>query len=226
MGLSACGGGSSNGDGLPAGLGVESDEFDGDLSNWSFLNFAEASVQIQDGQVQVEPVANSLWFNADSGVLVYKNISGNFRVTSYATVRSLDNPLLPPQAINLGGLMAHAPQLLAADENYVHIAYGSVTGSAIVETKTTIDNQSNFQTSAWPTAEGELGICRVGDTFMLLNREFGSEWQVVAQYERPDLPETLEVGMMSYSNANPDLLAEFEYIHFSIVEDLNGCDDE
>ena len=203
-------------EGQPAGAELD-DEFDGDLSAWEVLNPGSAATRVEGGQLHIEPAANSLWFNRQSGVLVYQGVEGDFVATTRASARRLSDPSLPPEPqFRLGGLMARVP---GADggENYVFIVVGADGDDVSVETKTTRNGSSEFTGPPFPTGEGDLRICRVGTTLQLLIREDDTQpWQEQANFDRPDMPSVLQVGPMAYANnGTPDLQVSFDYVRFT-----------
>ena len=210
--------------GPPAGPGLD-DEFDADLSAWDLLNASEATATVADGALVLEPTANSLWYQGDSAVHVHKLVAGDFAMTGFVRARSIANPEAPPTVpYRLGGLMARSP-VDAGGLDYVFIVIGADEDDVAVETKTTIDSSSTFMGPPWPSAEGELRVCRVGSTFELLIRaQAGDAWESRATFERPDLPGALAVGPLAYAfQPDPDLRVTFDYVRFVPVTDLADC---
>jgi hypothetical protein len=207
-----------------------SDRFNGRTldRSWSTVQPDLVSARVRDGALSLTLRGPALWFNASVGVLMFKPVSGNFKATTTVRTRSQSEPDEPPTAaIRLGGLMARDP---ASDEtqrqNYVHIVVGNgPDGVLAVEHKTTANNNSVYEAPPWPSSDAQLRICRVGSTYSMFARPLGSKaWQLAASYERPDLPETLQVGADVYSpNAPPDLRARWNEITFQRVTDPRGC---
>jgi len=227
--IASCGGSTSPGSALPAiSFPDQSDEFDGDLSDWSKLNESAASFQVAAGRLEIVPNDNSTWFQADSGVLIYKLITGNFRVTTSASARSITSPALAPPMINLGGLNARDPaSVVGVTENYVHLAIGRLGAPVIAEYKTTENSVSTF--GGVPlinqvTADADLRIRRIGSNFRLYSSEGGGgAWVLVNQFDRPDLPTTLQVGVMGYANTVADMNISFDFVRFEQVTALSDC---
>jgi hypothetical protein len=207
-----------------------SDRFNGRMldRSWSTVQPDLVSARVRDGALSLTLRGPALWFNASVGALMFKPVSGNFKATTTVRTRSQSEPDQPPTAaIRLGGLMARDP---ASDEtqiqNYVHVVVGNgPDGVLAVEHKTTTNNNSVYEAPPWPSSDAQLRICRVGSTYSLYKRPLGSKaWQLAASYERPDLPETLQVGADVYSpNAPPDLRARWNEITFQRVTDPRGC---
>jgi hypothetical protein len=207
-----------------------SDRFNGRTldRSWSTVQPDLVSARVRDGALSLALSGPALWFNDSVGVLVFKPVSGSFKATTTVRTRSQSEPDQPPRAaIRLGGLMARDP---ASDEtrmqNYVHIVVGNgPDGVLAVEHKTTTNNNSVYEAPAWSSSEAQLRICRLGSTYSLYKRPVGSKtWQLASSYERPDLPETLQVGADVYSpNAPPDLRARWSEITFQRVTNPRSC---
>ena len=201
-----------------------SDDFeDGTFSGWDQFNPQLVSVTESGGMLQLQPVT-SLWFNASTGPLISKPITGDFKVTAFVSTRSLASPGSPPApTFRLGGLMARNPNA-SAGENYVFIVVGADGNDLSVETKTTVNSVSTFQGPPWPPGEGDLRICRVGAQFTLYIRTPGQPWQLRDTFNRPDLPATLEVGPVAYANVSPpDLTVSYESVTFARVNTISDC---
>jgi hypothetical protein len=53
-------------------------------------------------------------------------------------------------------------------------------------------------------------VCRVGSTFRLYKRELGaSSWMLATTFERPDLPDTLQVGANAYAGS---MMGQFDLV--------------
>ena len=119
-------------------------------------------------------------------------------------------------------------------ENYIFLSIGTANkpGEKQFEVKTTVNSNSNLEISSANSSEAEIKILRVGASFILLKKAAGS-WNVHKRYYRPDMPETLQVGMTVYTDwsnvekinprkhnqmvirdGSPDLNAEFDYFRF------------
>lgn len=209
-------------EGRPAGPELD-DEFDADLAGWTELNPEAARAEVSGGSLRIEPSANSLWFNARAGYLLHKVVVGDFVMTASVEARRSSDDSLPPEPqFRLGGLMARDG---VRPENYVFIVVGADGDNVSVETKNTRDSQSQFEGPAWPAGAGELRICRVGASLSLLLRDSASaQWVEQANFDRPDLPDALQVGPMGYANnADPDLRVRFDYVRFGGAMGPEDC---
>lgn len=219
--LSACGGGSDNST-------KSSDR--GPTSSYSFLNRDRVQVSMRDGVLSLTLTAPALWFNDSQGVLAFKPVTGDFKVTATVRTQGASNNEPPAPAIRLGGLMARDP---ASDttgmQNYVHIVVGNgPSGVLAVEHKTTANSNSVYDAPEWPSPDAQLRLCRVGSTFNLYKRTVGSRtWEQAASYNRPDLPAELQVGADIYSpNTPPDLRVRWDELRSQPVAGIGDCESD
>jgi hypothetical protein len=196
--------------------------------SWSIVQRELVRTTVRRGALSLELSGPALWFNNSMGVLVFKQVTDNFKATATVHTSSASARGKPPApAIRLGGLMARDP---ASDsthlQSYVHIVAGNgPSGVLAVEHKTTQNSSSVYEAPEWQSADAQLRVCRVGSTFNLYKRPVGSKtWQLAASYERPDLPATLQVGADIYSpNAPPDLIVSWDEITFQRVTNASRC---
>ncbi len=262
-----------------------SDEFDSaaSISEWQRIHQTEGwnADQLnlldidttQPGRMVMQP-HTVVWYADWRGPLVYKEITGDFVVTTSVQITdrdeiggSDDDDVPGDSQFSLGGLMIRTPRDItngAADwlpgsgvedgtnngENYVFLSMGYTTGdnNFSFEVKTTRNSNSVLELTPLTQQpnEVELQLARIGDSVIALHRLSGeTEWTVHRRYSRPDMPETLQVGMVTYSDwekandwepsvhngsvlapgqiadvspfqpFNPDLTASFDYTRFA-----------
>jgi len=240
--LAACGGESatepktkqtktttSPGGGQPQLPGSDSFEGRALAESWGIVHRNLVQVAVQKGALTLTLKAPALWFQGSEGVLAFKPVEGNFTATATVHTSKESNRSQPPApTIRLAGLMARSPAGEAAHlQNYVHIVVGNgPDGVLAIENKTTMNSNSVYEAPAWPSADAQLRICRVGQTFNLYKRPIGSgAWQLAASYERTDLPRTLDVGADIYSpNTPPDLRATWDEVTYTPAASLADCE--
>jgi hypothetical protein len=209
-----------------------SDEFTGTAldPSWSVLNPQFLGISVSGGQLHLAavPGQDSVWFATSTKALVYKLVTAsNFKVTTTVFPRKRTDPTqAPTNALHVGGIMARNPSN-AAGENYVFIMMGS-NESAVpgVEVKSTTNGSSVFEEPSWPSPlAADLRICRVGSSFQLYKRVPGdAAWTLAITYDRPDLPQTLQVGpTLNYSGPDDDLTVGFERITFAPITSAADC---
>jgi hypothetical protein len=214
-----------------AGSGVAfpaSDTFDGTTldSSWSVLHPEAVSITVAGSALTLRLTHPALWFNSSEGVLVYKLVSGNFKLTSTVHARKASAPTLPPDPPEqFGGVMAHAPS--APPENYVHVVVGHDPNALATETKNTTSSSSQYTFVPWATGDAQLRVCRVDGAFQMLERTVGAaSWTLTTTFMRPDLPATLQAGLNIYTSssaATPDLQVSFDEATFAPVSSAADC---
>ena len=167
----------------------------------------------------------ALWFDADRGVLFSRLVDGDFRITATVRAAKTSDPEAPPGGdgtVQLGGLMARAD---TTPEDYVFIVVGDDGDGPSVETKSTDDSVSIFEGPLWTSTAADLRLCRVGSVFALYKRQPGSggAWATAVTYDRPDLPDTLQVGANIYSGSTPDLTVRYENVVIERVSTTLDC---
>lgn len=183
--------------------------------DWSVLHGELGTVGVAGGQCVLTPTVagpSATWFNDDEGLFVYRTVSGDFTVHARVHASDLAGGAPPPTDYRLGGLLVRQPGTASGNRNSAHVAVGAGTGATPVaaEDKTTVGSVSDFvlhPISASPTADGELRMRRRGNVISLFYRPIGSgAWQLLRAHDHPEFPDTLQVGMMAYSNGVPALI--------------------
>lgn len=157
----------------------------------------------------------STWYQDWRGEMTYKNVTGDFAFTIDVSATGGDGLGLPEAAFSLGGAMIRTPrgitspaQWTPGHENYVFLSVGYGFGSgpcspgegAHLEVKTTVNSASDLCITPTPVASAEIQIARIGSAVICLYRSPGGAWQVHRRYSRPDMPATLQVGLVSYTD--------------------------
>ncbi|MCP4782551.1 MAG: hypothetical protein GY903_03555 [Fuerstiella sp.] len=211
-----------------ADLTVLNDEFDdgSTIENWQLVTEAEGwdaqpfetfdIDQTTPGSLTIEP-HTSTWFQDYQGDLAFKEISGDFLVTTLVTINDRDeigdsdaDNIPNGSSFSLGGLMLRTPRAItdAATEwtsggsNFVFLSMGhGYDGQMALESKNTINSDSDLELISVDSNTIELRVQREGSSVTTMYREVGAEdWQVAANFDRPDMPDTLQVGLVGYSD--------------------------
>lgn len=205
-----------------------SDEFTSDsLGDWTLRHQAEATAAqytVLDinastpGVLTIVPTQTPGWFAAGDGPLIFKNLTGDFAVHTRVLADSVSAPgQAPASDFNSAGLMARNASGASGPENYVMLNAGRqdnrVAGGVGSETKTTVDSSSTLFIDAGSNA-GDLVLCRIGDQFHSFRwLTSDGSWTATTTASRPDLPATLQVGMVVNAFVAPaDIRASFEFI--------------
>lgn len=199
------------------------DGFDGAAmqSRWTlYEGDGTAVTSVSGGQMNLTCNAggagDSLWFDAEQGILWYQLVSGNFDVSASVRVRNLADSGLPTVGdgnFRVGVLAAHDPDR-STDLDYVHCGLGCIGGAGIeAEYKSTVASVSSYASIAAPTGAGTLRIRRVGQLFSLY---YGTT--LLQAYDRTaaPLPTVLQVGIGVYASvASHDLRMFVDSVTFT-----------
>jgi hypothetical protein len=198
------------------------DDFDDGLDGWSTMNESSASIAVEGGALHLEPNEWTVWVDAMSSAFVHKPVAGDFKVTAAVTARGVQNPDAPPPPLyRFGGIMARDPGGDA--ENHVFIVLGTDEDPS-VETKNTVNSVSSYEGPPWPSGSGEIRICRIGDVFTMYVRSEGGTWEEQASFDRPDLPDEVQVGPIAYNyDEGANLRASFDFVDFEPVSGSGDC---
>lgn len=231
------------------GLASLSDEFAnaGSLANWKQIHKTEgwnadqlAECSIASDVLTLTPHSSS-WYQDYRGVLLYKEVSGDFVVTTKVRTTGRDGRSAPNVLFSLGGIMVRTPRSDNARtwqpgrENYVFLSLGCADrpGTYQFEVKTTERSVSTLEKIPAGGGEALLRVVRSGSNLILLRNQ-GGQWTVHKRYSRPDMPAQLQVGLTVYTdwdtvsklspidhnsrvlrNGSPDLIAKFDYVRYS-----------
>jgi hypothetical protein len=196
------------------------------FEDWELINPQAVRVSVDDGALVMDLIGSVIWFNADKGVLLYREVTGDFRATATVRTSKAPDPSQPPGqdgTVQLAGLMARTE---VPAENSVFIVSGSIGDSTGLETKTTESSHSIYIQRGLPTGgDAELRLCRIGSTFLLWWRHVDSkeDWTHMSTLDRKDMPETLQVGANIYTDGVPDIVARFEDLTIEPIAEGAGC---
>ncbi|MEO1403329.1 MAG: hypothetical protein AAFV72_19060 [Cyanobacteria bacterium J06635_1] len=162
---------------------------------------------VEDGNLVLQP-RSSGWFEDNTAGHLYREVTGDFIVTTRLRVAGTQSAI-PQRSFSLAGLFIRAPRTLTAanwepnQENWLFFSTGTAfpAGQPQFEIKSTYNSLSTLKISDAPEGWMRLRIGRSGELFTLLYQaEDSREWQVLDQFIRPDLPETLNVGLTAYAD--------------------------
>lgn len=193
----------------------------------------------QAGWMMMMPYA-STWYRDYRGVLAYKEVKGDFVVSTRLRVNRRGGTGAPRSQFSLAGIMIRAPRQITprtwtpGGENYVFLSLGAADspGNYQFEAKITTNSDSQLGMSPAPGGEAIIQVARIGSTLILL-KNAGGTWTVHQRYHHPGLPETVQVGLTCYTDwptanqlspqqhngtvirsGNPDLVALFDYVRY------------
>ncbi len=189
------------------------------------------------GHMTMMPYTSS-WFDDLKGVLVFKNVEGDFVATTRFNATNRAGTWAPDELFSLGGIFIRTPREITAatwvpgGENYIFLSGGAAgnPGFFEYEVKTTVNSDSTlvytFQcplevNNHCPSIPDiELRGARLENEHFILMRRDAGEWVVHMRYHRDDMPTTLQVGFTTYTDwqtVDDDYYPEDQYGHNNTV---------
>ncbi len=163
--------------------------------------------KVENGRLVLRPKSSG-WFEDNTAGHLYREVTGDFIVTTRIKVVGTRTPV-PQRSFSLAGLFIREPRTFTKttwtpkNENWLFFSAGTAfpAGRSQFEIKSTYNSLSTLKISEAKEGWMRLRIARSGELFTLLYQEEGSpEWKVLDQFIRPDLPETLHVGLTAYAD--------------------------
>lgn len=163
--------------------------------------------KVESGRLVLRPKSSG-WFEDNTAGHLYREVTGDFIVTTRIKVEGT-RTAVPQRSFSLAGLFIRAPRTFnqanwkPKQENWLFFSVGTAfpAGRSQFEIKSTYNSLSTLKIFDAKTGWMRLRIARSGELFTLLYQEEGSSnWKVLDQFIRPDLPATLNVGLTAYAD--------------------------
>jgi len=208
-----------------------SDEFDRtcNLDNWTDLDTLEGwhatqletldINQTESGQMTLMPYTTA-WFNDRRSNLIFKEVSGNFVFTTHVVVTNRAGDDIPSSAsqYSLAGPLIRAPRNFTDPvnrtnngEDFIFLSCGFASTNHPTcsgcqgphfEVKSTNNSSSQLEVISIDTAAATIRIARIDNAVIALYKLPDGEWTVRQRYNRPDLPDEMQVGLCAYTDWN------------------------
>jgi hypothetical protein len=173
-------------------------------TDWSWYQPELIDWRLDGNSLAIKTNQESVWWQNSRGPMLFRPVKGDLEVSIKLNARKASDPSsFPDSAYQFGGIMLRDPasDYMLTSENYVFNVIGNRGSNGIqVETKSTQNGWSSVQGTDWNTADVELKIKRTGALFSLFARSLEDvDWQLIQEYQRSDLPEVLQLGVIVYS---------------------------
>ena len=222
-------------------LAALSDEFStsASLAGWRQFHQVEGwpdmvrrlEIRGDSGHLYLEPWTSG-WYADFHAPFLFRAVSGDFVVETRLRVDGRAGGQ-PRAAWSLAGLMVRAPRTTTpatwtpGGENWLFITSGVAedVGQPVLETKTTRQSVSRLQLHPVRAGWVQLRVTRRAAAFELASRHDGEDWVVRARFDRPDLPNTLQVGVNAYTDWNSTTELQRDPHRFNTTVVQNGSPD-
>jgi regulation of enolase protein 1 (concanavalin A-like superfamily) len=177
-----------------------------DAERWPDMRRRTAVRTAGTGELYLEPHTSG-WYADFHGPFLYRLVAGDFVATARVLAEAPDGGV-PRIPWSLGGLMVRAPRAVDSatwtpgGEQWLFITAGVADQPSrpVLETKTTVGSRSALRLHPVRAGWVELRVTRTGPAFELASRQDGEEWVTRARFDRPELPDTLQVGINAYTD--------------------------
>jgi len=206
-------------------LAALSDDFnDGVISgDWQVHLPGKFQQSEQGGYFSLIPYPQTVWYNEAEAGFVYKNVSGNFKMTVRLQPRKVGTSSSPfSDSVQYAGIMFRDPSSdVTGIQNYVF----NLVGYNQIEAKTTVNDVSSVFQTYHPTTQVELRLCRVGNTFYTYHRAIGSStWTQYQTFVRSDIGAQVQAGMTTYAAlSTADIEGRFDSAIFASANSAADC---
>jgi len=208
-----------------------------DYEGWNATHLETKDVDVSNtGQLTMMPYTTA-WFANYRSTLLFKEVAGDFTFTTNVTASNRAEDNMPSRLYSLAGLMVRTPRdTLAALNNwqtgmanYVFMALGfaatnhptcSGCPGPHFEVKNTTNSNSNLRVSSIGGLQAEIRMVRVNDAILVLYKTPGDDYIVHQRYYRPDMPDTVQIGFVTYTDW-PNVSGQNPYSHISQDQSFN-----
>lgn len=228
-----------------------------EVEGWPQTHLEEYDINISnEGHLTMVPWTTA-WFDDYRSTLLFKEVSGDFIFTIFVNSSNKAEDDQPSSTFSLSGAMIRTPtgitdaetEWALGNQNYVFLSIGSanVTNVPKFEVKSTINSNSVLNYNPVSGLSTLIRLVKIGGAIIVLHQLPGESYVVRQRYDRSDMPDTLQVGMVTYTDwpkvntysysfhnfntlnsdldpdptsyqpFNPDLIGTFDYARFQEV---------
>jgi len=228
------------------------------VEGWSQTHLESFDIHTSnEGQLTMIPWTTA-WYNDYRSNLLFKEVAGDFVFTILVNSSNKAGDGQPSSTFSLSGAMIRTPtgwtnaatEWVTGNQNYVFLSIGSanVTNVPKFEVKSTTNSSSSLNFNTVNSLTALIRLVRIDGHIIVLYQIPGENFVVRQRYDRSDMPDTVQVGMVTYTDwpkvntysyafhnfntlnsdlnpdptpnqpFNPDLIGTFDYARFENVE--------
>ena len=181
-----------------------------EVEGWPQTHLEEYDVNVSNqGHLTMIPWTTA-WFDDYRSTLLFKEVSGDFIFSIFVNSSNQTEDGQPSSTFSLSGAMIRTPtgitdatnEWTTGNQNYVFLSIGSanVTNVPKFEVKSTINSNSVLNYNPVSDLSALIRLVKIGDAIIVLHQIPGENFVVRQRYNRGDMPDTLQVGMVTYTD--------------------------
>lgn len=203
-----------------------------EVEGWPQSHLEDYDINVSnEGHLTMIPWTTG-WYEDYRSTLLFKEVSGDFIFTILANSSNKAGNGQPSSTYSLSGAMIRTPtgitdapnEWTQGNENYVFLSIGSanVTNVPKFEVKSTTNSSSALNFNPVSDLTALIRLVKIGDAIVVLHQIPGEPFVVRQRYNRSDMPDTLQVGMVTYTNWGKVSSYTYEFHNFNTLnEDLD-----
>ncbi len=188
------------------------------IEGWNASHLEEFDInQSNHGFMTMMPWTTA-WYQNYRSNLMFKDVPGDFIFTTRVTATNRAENDIPGSTYSLAGTMIRTPRndiqnglpdWSPGGENYVFLSLGyaatnhptcSGCPGPHFEIKNTVNSNSSLSVSSIGVAEALIRVIRIDHAILVLYQLPGQPFVLHHRYNRSDMPDTLQVGLLSYTD--------------------------
>lgn len=181
-----------------------------EVEGWPQTHLEEYDINMSnEGHLTMIPWTTA-WFDDYRSTLLFKEVSGDFIFSIFVNSSNKAEDDQPSSTFSLSGAMIRTPtgitdapnEWTTGNQNYVFLSIGSanVTNVPKFEVKSTINSNSVLNYNQVSDLSALIRLVKIGDAIIVLHQIPGESFVVRQRYNRSDMPDTLQVGMVTYTD--------------------------
>lgn len=194
-------------------------------TDWQYVNRNFFVAAQQGDSISIIPVMKCLWEDDETGGLLYKEITGDFTITSrIKLVKNSNVDEMPDRGFQQVGIMIRGYD--SAKENYLLLSTGTGGNpNPKIFFKKTMNNKSKTVVDKRTGMNGWLRMQRKGKMFTAFFKEENTdEWIKAGEYEINWLKDKVQLGLAvfaSFSGSGPKMHPDMKAVFSQLTIEVN-----